>query len=453
MGGQVSAELDLAQELYALHEAEERPLKRLDRYTRGIQDSVYVPKSAKTEFKWLVHTSQMNVLGLIENALVQGLFIDGYRPEPVDGQLPADVQDSTAWSHWQYNRMDLRQSGLFRSAGRFGASYLLIEPGEPVPTWRPYSPLKCTAAYEEPAFDEWPVAALIESRGYKTLWTPETKTLFKEQEGSDKLEQVSEPTSHGLGVCPVVRFVNKFDVDGDPVGEIGPLIPLQDQLNFITFSMLMATQYAAFKQRWATGMAIPEDESGRPLEPFNAAVSRLWIADDPDTKFGEFSETDLAGYLSLREKTLQILATVAQLPPHQLGGAAVSNISAEALASLEVQRDRNIEEHKTSFGESAEQCFRLSALASGDTVGAEDTSAQVVWRATNAQSLAQTVDALGKEVQMLQVPIEMAWERIPGWTQQDVSRARDLQQGGDSLAALTAALTAQTAEVPVGFNG
>ena len=59
---------------------------------------------------------------------------------------------------------------------------------------------------------------------------------------------------HGLGVCPVVRFLHDVDLDGemDVSGDRGPLIPLQDQINTTTFNLLMAQQYAAFRQRWVT---------------------------------------------------------------------------------------------------------------------------------------------------------------------------------------------------------
>ena len=74
---------------------------------------------------------------------------------------------------------------------------------------------------------------------------------------------------HGLGVCPVVRFLHDLDLDGemDVSGEVEPLIPLQDQINTTTFNTLMAQQYAAFRQRWVTGM-VPMDEDNRPREPF-----------------------------------------------------------------------------------------------------------------------------------------------------------------------------------------
>jgi hypothetical protein len=52
------------------------------------------------------------------------------------------------------------------------------------------------------------------------------------------------------------------------------------------------------------------------------------------------------------------------------------------------------------------------------------------------------VDALGKMQQMLGIPAEMLWERIPGWTDQDQARA-STRQSGDSLDKLMVTLDKQ----------
>jgi hypothetical protein len=54
------------------------------------------------------------------------------------------------------------------------------------------------------------------------------------------------------------------------------------------------------------------------------------------------------------------------------------------------------------------------------------------------------VDALGKMQQMLGVPAEMLWKRIPGWTDQDQKQAEDLVRSGDSLDHLMTTLNQQS---------
>jgi len=272
-------------------------------------------------------------------------------------------------------------------------------------------------------------------------------TLTGKPDGSSlQLDGDSAVMQHNLGVCPVVRFVNTDDLDGDGVlGEVEPLIDAQDQLNMTTFNLLMAQQYAAFRQRWVTGMAPPLDEQGNAMEPFRSRVDGLFVAEDADTKFGEFGQTDLKGYLDSREATIRHISTLSQVPPYHLLGQMV-NLSAEALAAARDGLDRKIDERESLFGEGWEQALRLAGLAAGDTKAWEDTAAQVVWRDTSARSLAQTVDALGKLVTMLGVPPQELWERVPGVTQTDVGRWKKAAEQGDAMGRLNGIIEKQMSQ-------
>ena len=55
---------------------------------------------------------------------------------------------------------------------------------------------------------------------------------------------------------------------------------------------------------------------------------------------------------------------------------------------------------------------------------------RVRWRDESSGSMSQAADALGKLAQQLGVPLEMLWERIPGWTDDDVNRAKELVESG-----------------------
>jgi hypothetical protein len=231
----------------------------------------------------------------------------------------------------------------------------------------------------------------------------------------------------------VVRFKDRYDLDV-PLGKVEPLIPIQQQINQTTFNLAMALQYAAFRQRWVTGMEIQTDDAGNQKAPFNIAVDQVLQAESTDSKFGEFNQTDVSGYLEARDKQLLHVASVAQIPPHNLlVGAGISNISADALAALEAGHRQDIAEHQTSFGESIEQVMRLAGLAMDDRDAWEDTSAQVMWRDTTPRSLAQTADALGKFAQMLSIPPRALWELIPGVTDQDLERWEEMADREDGM--------------------
>ena len=448
---------DTAGRLLVLREGEQHRLKKVAAYMQGRQDSVYVPKGARQEYRWLIKRAKVNILPLVVTVVAQSLFVDGYRPERGD-------QNAAAWRHWQANRMDGRQHGLHRATLKYGIAYNLVLPGkladQRMPVITPKSPRRLTAFYADPVDDEWPLYAVeVKTENRPDGQKRQVIYLYDEQSrfrlvGDGKpgarlrLDDADDAVAeHGLGVCPVVRYLNGDDLDGDDcvTGEVEPLYDMQDQLNSTTFGRMMAEQFAAFRQRYVSGMSV-EDEEGRPRAPFAAAVDRLWVAEDSDTKFGEFDQTDLGGYLKSAEETIRHIATVSQTPPHNLLGQ-MANMSAEALNAARDGLNSKVAERKSTLGESHEQTLRLSALAAGDQEGWNDTAAQIVWRDTESRSLAQTVDALGKLVQMLGVPPEVLWERIPNVTQQDVERWKAAAEQGDALGQLNRIVAKQTGQV------
>ena len=454
---------------------EDTRLAKVDTYTRGTYaPKAYIPRkpsnrSAHAEYLAILQRSRMPVLSLVVDALAQNLFVDGYRP-------PRSADNAAGWESWQVNRMDARQSPLHRAAIGYGVSYLTILPGDSAPVWRPVSPRRGRAMYADRVNDEWPVYFLEEwtegvtggaARRRFRLYDSQSvyelaggelsasDALMNERrwgvtgtEGAVDLLSVSE---HDAEVCPVVRFVGDMDLDGAVVGEVEPLIPLQDQLDASTFYVEMAQQYAVHRQRWVTGMAIPEDDNGDPKEPFNVAIDRMLVAEDPDTKFGEFEQTDIQSWLDAREATLRAISIKSQTPPGYMLGK-MSNLSAEALAATEAPAQRRAGTYRTSFGESHEQAFRLDARLRGDEAGWGATAAQVVWRDTESRSLAQVADALGKMAASLGIPPRGLWEKIPGVTDQDLATWEQMRTGEQERAAELAARSfgvevAQSAEV------
>ncbi|MFB4265311.1 phage portal protein [Nonomuraea sp. GTA35] len=438
-----------ARTLLELRKPEQERLQRIAAYVRGDHSSVYVPRSARDEYRWLLDRAKVNMLRLVVTTAAQNLYVDGYR-------ATGTAQNAAPWMTWQANRMDARQHGVHRAALKYGIGYNTVLPGEPVPVITPMSPRRLTAFYQDPVNDEWPIYAVevttekakgdegrLVVRRLVRLYDETSTYRFTGDAEGRRLELV-KVDDHDLGVCPVVRYLNEVDLDEDEsvAGEVEPLIPLQDQVNSTTFNLLMAQQYAAFRQRWVTGMAPVQDEHGNVVEPFRAGVDRLFQAVDADTKFGEFGETSLEGYLKSREESIREMATISQTPPYYLLGQ-MANLSAESLVAARDGLDRKVEERKSSFGESHEQTLRLAGLASGDTKAWEDESAQVVWRDTSSRALAATVDALGKLSQMLGVPPEELWEKIPGVTQTDVTRWKKTKSAADAFAQMNQMLERQ----------
>lgn len=482
----------VTEELLRARRAESRRLAEINAYVKDRVLDIYIPPKANAEYKQVAEQSRFNITQLLIDSVADNLFVDGYRPA-------RSADNAAVWQKWQDNRMDARQSGLWRTSLQYGAAYATVLPadlnGQKSAKMTPWSPRRLTALYVDPINDEWPeyfmtvghpyvdfsgtlprqvtpVAVYDATHRYEmpvdSAMVAVPRYIGRDSYDAAGLAEISinatgaRSLEHGMGFAPAVKFPESMgDLDEGPMGVVEPMLPAQRRLTQTSFGLGMAELYAAFKQRWVTGLEIQEDEEGNPKEPFDIAVDRLLQAEDVDTKFGEFTETNLDGYLNSRDKTLLYISSVRKMLPHTLVvGNAVSNISAEALAALAAGHGRDVDAHQTCYGESTEQMLRAAGKAAGDKAAWEDTSAQVRWRDTTPRSLAQVADALGKLAVQLGIPARGLWERIPGVTDEDLSLWDKLARENDSFAKLEGLMNGgqsrgagTTAAAPAGRGG
>ena len=434
--GTESEAIDVAKQLLAVRRDECKRLDLIRSYIRGNENRVFLPNRAGREHRELVEMSLTNIMPLVVSTFAQNLFIEGFRAR-------RKSQNAKSWALWQANRMDARQSGLFRSAVEYGLAYSTVLPGkidgERSALMSLYSPRMLTAVYDDPIGDEWPVYALAVRQGYDKDSGKYVRRLVLLDEkhfinmvaavDSDEIKSVTTEgdIEHGLTVTPVVRWLAAGgNLDDQSRGEVEPLMRPQDSLNQTTFGLRKTERDQGFPQRFATGVEEELDENNNPVEPFQGGSDRYVVNSSADASFGQFPAASPDGYLNSRQSTLRIITAIAQMAPHALlVSDGITNLSAEALAALENAQQRKIGEYKTSLGESAEQMLRLASKAAGDDQGWQERSAQVVWRDTESRSLAQVADALGKLAQMLSIPPKAMWEMavdLLHYTQEDLER-------------------------------
>lgn len=389
--------------------------------------SVNIPKDAQPEMLTYARKARTNYLPLVVDILVQSLRVVGFRGTQSRENL-------AVWDIWQANGMDAKQAGLIRGAVAFGHSYGIVLPGDPVPVMAARSARKLTAMYVDPLDDMWPVYALdkVDASTNRLIDANHIYTISRSRDGRWALTDEQE---HGVGVCPVVRFRDRVDLDLDmPQGVVESLIPIQSRIDETVFGMLTAQHFGAFHQRWVTGWTAPKDANGN-TKSLKSSAKNLWTFEDPDVKAGQFQASDLKGYIDSQQSGVRDIAAISQVPPQALLGQ-MANLSAEALAATEAGKDRRAAEIETSLGESFEQYLRLAANIAGNPDAAGDDSAQVRWADTTARSLAQVVDALGKMATMLGIPPQGLWDRVPDATDQDIAEWKALAESNDVLGQL-----------------
>lgn len=423
--------------LWPLLREERKRVARIDKWMRWDHDDPHQPRQSTREYRDLAKRAQAPWGRRVVTAVTDQLYVEGYRA--------AQASDNAEpWQWWQENGLDARQIAIHEAAVGYGLAYGVVLPGKSwlgdrMPVIRGLDPSQMVAVYEDPAWDDWPVYALRAEAtkiGDRSGW----RLRFYDDENvhrivmSDSGDSIKGVTTdvHEVGVCPVSRFTNHLDLRGRADGDVEPIIPVLGRIDQTVFDRLVVQRFASWVVRTIAGMAKPDTDAEAAAERLRLRVEDLLVAEDPDTKFGSLPASSLDGFIAAHDADIRVLAAVSQSPAHELVGQ-MSNLSAEALAAAEASLTRRVTRVKHPLGEAWEQTLRLAARVMGNDDAARDFASEVHWRDMESRSLAQAADALGKLAQMLGVPVEMLWEKIPGWTQTDVARAKGLVAQGGGL--------------------
>lgn len=424
----------LGDQLVPQYQMERRRLDTIDDWYHWRQDDPPLPRGATQEHKRLVELSKTPWLNLVVTTIAQAMFVDGFRS-------PDSQNMSTPWSTWNANDFDSRQVAVHRAALAYGYSFTTVLPGENADgsraVLRGVSPRSMHAVYADPVEDDWPMFAVRvfnqpHGRHFR-LYDEEAVHYISEEDGRFRYLEWRE---HGAGVCPVIRYANQMDLDGALEGEVEPFIGVASRINKTAYDRLLTQHYNSWKVRTIAGLGdFAQDQNEADQKKLQLRQDDILVAEDHETRFGTLDETPLDGFIGAERADIETLAAVSQTPSHNLTGQMV-NLSAEALAAARAPLSQKIAERQLAFGKSHAQMLRLAAFLEGDEAAARDVHSTVTWQDMEVRSMSQAVDALGKASQMLGIPVQALWSRIPGVTQSDVNEWEKMVQDVDPLRTL-----------------
>lgn len=414
----------------------DRDSERYERYYAGEHPFPLASRKFRDEFLPIFAGFNDNFCRLVIQAVEERLTVEGFR----FGGQRADRQ---AWAIWQDNALDRQSQALHREALVKGEGLVIVAP-------HPYDARRAVIRCHEPeqvvlGYDDDPITPVVALRRWKDRATGELHATLYYADRLEKFRRDTAPSAmvplawvprlvlgepwplpHDLGEVPVVAFPNDPDIDGEGTSEIKSVIPLQNALNKLLVDMLVSSEYGAFRQRWVTGMEIPTDpETGKPVEPFKAAVDRLWMAADAGAKMGEFEQTDLSNYTKAIELLIQHIASTTRTPPHYLLGQSGSFPSGESIKSTETGLVAKARRRMRDWGESWEQVMRLGLRATGNASAGLFAAAETKWKDPEVRTESEHVDALVK-LGSIGVPSEQLWEDA-GYSPQQIERFTTLR--------------------------
>jgi hypothetical protein len=388
-----------------------------------------------------------NFMPLVVGAEAERLIVQGFRfGTSVDG-------DKTAWGVWQANEMDAESQIAHEITLVKGVSYAAVDPMSP------------TAAPNISIED--PSEVIVETRpgnrrdrlaGLK-VWTDDDGYIraylylpteiwrwrSEKPRQSDGMSQVrwipyadpgeDQVLTNRLGVVPIIPLLNRPRRSGVGRSEIIPVMGNQNAINKLRFDALIASEFVAFPQRWATNIEVPVDpDTGKPIQPFKPGVDNLWVVRRPtpaesmeygdkvpSPQMGQFPAADLAPYINMIEEEVGQMASISRTPYHYLLGSPTSvPPSGESLKSSEAALVRKVGREQVHLGEGWEEVIRVCFIAMGQTTKAR-TDGETIWEDTETRNEAARGDTVLKQYAAGLLPDAMALEML-GYSQQQIER-------------------------------
>lgn len=429
-------------------------------YYEGKHHLVFATSRFRETFGNLFREFADNWCELIVNASVERLKIIGF-------QANDKASEKSAAEIWDDNDMAIQAKIAHTEAVKLGTSYILVDqnvtvPGTDTPLITIEHPAQCIVA-KDPANRRLRRAALKEwvnddGYVYANVYLPDgiyryqTDQKVDEQQPSLQVsgmlwpeDYVAAPATflHGgkatwiprhdetgfyipnkLSVVPVIPLENNPTLAVGGRSDIAHVIPIQNAVNKFLMDMIIASEFASFNQRWATGIEIPRDpETGKPLneQRFLAAVSRVWAVEDEGAKFGQFAASDLSNYVKALELVIQHIAAITRTPPHYLLGQSGAFPSGDSLTATETGLVAKCESKTEDFSPSHAEAVSLAH----ELKTKERKRFKPTWKDCERRIQAQRIDGALK-MSTLGVPQDACWAET-GATPDEIERWHEMK--------------------------
>lgn len=405
-------------------------LRKCEDYYCGNHRMTYTTAQFRETFGALFSAFADNWCDLVVDASAERLRVEGFR----FGDTPAD---DAAWEIWQRNGLDAESDMAHTEAIKLGCTYALIGPDDGGLASIQLEPPDRAIVALDPAqgrrrlaglrywTDEW-------GAGHCVLYLPTEYVWWRREDENAQWLPDAGSGSHQLGVVPLVPLPNAPTLS-NRLGrsDILRVMPLQDAVNKLCGDMIVASEFAAFPQRWATGIEIPKNPvTGEQMNPrelmeaqFLSGAQRVHAVEQPDARFGNFAVSDLGIYVRAIEMLIQHVAAQTRTPPHYLLGSSGTFPSGESLKATETGLVAKVRRKQLSFGEGWEETMRLAFAVEGDGSKAEEIDVETIWANPESRIVGETVDAAVK-LGSLGVPRPALWEYV-GASPQQIARWKE----------------------------
>ncbi len=367
---------------------------KAERYYNGQHDLAFATEKFQNTFGTLFREFALNLCPVICDAVRDKLRVTGFSVE-AEGKSDGFSRDKAitpkgvtlaAIQIWQRNRMGSHAGEIHKESLICGDAYMIVWPNEHgAATFYPNKAANITVAMDEalPGRVSWAAKAwrTADKHCRLNLFYPDRIEKYiskKEAEGTlpdaDAFVEFGMRKAEGgitkgntnpnsefrtphfivpnpYGIVPVFHFANNADLGTHGRSELESAMPVQDGLNKSVLDMLVAMEFAAYRQRWAAGIEIEYDADGKPIAPFKAGIENLWISDKPEARFGDFEATELEQFLKVKDSFRVDMASVTGTPLHYFLQHSGDFPSGESLKKAETRFLAKVRDRHEAFGQ------------------------------------------------------------------------------------------------------
>lgn len=347
--------------------------EKAGRYYRGRHNLAFASEKFANTFGNLFREFALNLCPAVCDSMADRLRIADFTIDAIGGrrrsqkssQTIAETEEAIA-EIWQENLLEIRADEIHREAVAAGDAYLIVWPDwRGRPTLYPQRAETCIVIYDEDDRRRIRFAAKCwqsaEGRQRLNLFYPDRTERYistDAESGRTAAAEAFRPFEKGggslrrnpYGRIPVFHFANNPGIGTSGVSELEPVMPIQDGMNKAVLDMLVAMEVSAYRQRWAAGIEIQFDKEGNPRPPFKAGIDHLWLAENPDAKFGDFAAADLEQFLKVKDGFRIDIASVSATPLYYLMPQAGAYPSGESLRKAETRFLAKVRNRQAVFG-------------------------------------------------------------------------------------------------------
>lgn len=323
-----------------------------------------------------------------------------------------DPEGVRAWDIWTENRMDLRSVEVHEESLKCGDGYVIVWPNddaypEIVSQYANEMRVQYTSNNSKTLLRAAKMWWEEEERVWRlNIYTPfeikkyvtqRRQTTWGSPEKIGAWKVYDAPILNPYEIVPVFHFPNRTEGTYG-VSEIWDVRTIQDALNKSVIDMLVAMEFAAYKQRWVVGFEPELDpDTGEPIDQNvrNYGADRMQAFPDPETKVGQFDATDLSQFLNVADKFWQSAARVSGTPLHYFFITQGDFPSGEAIKSAEGRFITKISNRQTANGNIWEDVMKFAMRLEGRV--ADDLVLNTLWRDSTPRSEAELADTAVKK--------------------------------------------------------